>query len=295
MKTLEAANANKGVAAETRPLEGGSTVSDSHRSSPKPTRDRIVQVKKESEATDPIVVKPTLLKLKIGSSSTQTTAVPTGQSSKEVPKLKTALKQKKPKAVDMPPPPYVDDGSHDLLQEVIAMEEMGRGDRPASTSKPRKTVELDADDELLSLALNEPPKPPELKASPVPDHRRHPEKPLRKELPKMKKASDSAPGSLPGSSKGKEREASIVHATPSKPPKPSTATSTPINEKKCREVLKNLSKLPEYMIFSRPVDAIADGCPEYVKSCVCIDILRPLTHLFPVTTMKSRTPWTLEP
>ena len=66
----------------------------------------------------------------------------------------------------MPPPPYIDDGSHDLLQEAITMEELEQKKSshsptkpPASKlNKPRKQVTLDEDGELLSLAIDIPTK-----------------------------------------------------------------------------------------------------------------------------------------
>jgi transcription initiation factor TFIID subunit 2 len=43
--------------------------------------------------------------------------------------------------------------------------------------------------------------------------------------------------------------------------KPPAVHPTPINEKKCKDILKVLQKLPEAAIFARPVDPIVDGCP----------------------------------
>jgi transcription initiation factor TFIID subunit 2 len=62
--------------------------------------------------------------------------------------------------------------------------------------------------------------------------------------------------------KGKERE--VVPSpsrSASKPSKSPPTQATPLNEKKCREVLKALFKLPEAFIFSQPVDPEKDGCP----------------------------------
>ncbi|KZT52907.1 hypothetical protein CALCODRAFT_501745 [Calocera cornea HHB12733] len=41
------------------------------------------------------------------------------------------------------------------------------------------------------------------------------------------------------------------------------ASDEPINEKKCRAILKLVKALPQAYIFLRPVDPIADGCPTY--------------------------------
>ena len=190
----------------------------------------------------------------------------------------------------MPPPPYIDDGSHDLLQEVIAMEEMGR-EHTASPGK-RKAVDLDADDELLGLAVDNDVKPIIPKA-PIVEHRpepiappkQEPESSVRKGKPKPKETPAStpmpmpkrvtevsAPNSRPGSSKGKEKEGSAPPRTATPPkvkhsasPPVGPKASTPVNEKKCRDIIKNLAKLTEYGIFSRPVDTVMDGCPEYVR------------------------------
>lgn len=64
--------------------------------------------------------------------------------------------------------------------------------------------------------------------------------------------------------KGKEKEvpATLVPSSqPLKPKKPAFVQSIPINEKKCKDLLKALQKLPEAVIFARPVDPILDGCP----------------------------------
>ncbi len=228
----------------------------------------------------PTPAKPTLVKLKIGSGVNGNNGNST-EPPKIIVKQKVQTKPKKPKQVDMPPPPYIDDGSHDLLQEVIALEEMKRVDRVGSPSKPRKVVSLDADDELLGLAVDEAPALTEAKA-PIPEYRPEavvPPKqdiipPPRRETPKPKRVAEiAASSSRPGSSKGKEKEGSAPPRTAT-PPKTKHSASPPvvakapttINEKKCRDILKNLSKLPQYAIFSRPVDTVLDGCPEYGAS-----------------------------
>ena len=203
----------------------------------------------------------------------------------------TKSKQTKPrpkKAKDMPPPPYIDDGSHDLLQEVIAMEELERedGSKKASSSKhtngKRKFIDmdLDADDELLSLALDDDKRPekspirhvePE-KTEPIPAPTPPPPVKILQLSQKAKKSAESSstpPRPATVSSKGKEKEIAPPVAAPI-PPKPTKKASTPaqappaptpINEKKCRDILKNLTKMPQAGIFSRPVDPLHDGCP----------------------------------
>ena len=183
----------------------------------------------------------------------------------------------------MPPPPYVDDGSHDLLQEVIAIEELGKSPQKPPKPKQRKVIELDADEELLSLATESPdsgsirqvdsesPVPPiAATAPPVPAPKKS-----QQSQPKIRKVMEkpvesSRPHPPTHHHKGKERESvppqpasepSHSLAKPKKASSISPAEITPINEKKCREVLKNLTKLPQSFLFARPVDPIVDGCP----------------------------------
>ncbi|KAI0348152.1 hypothetical protein BDW22DRAFT_1480005 [Trametopsis cervina] len=65
--------------------------------------------------------------------------------------------------------------------------------------------------------------------------------------------------------KGKEKEVA-PHPIPANKPKKASSSQpsfTPVNEKKCRELLKILTKPPEAAIFLRPVDTQLDGCPTY--------------------------------
>ena len=203
------------------------------------------------------------------------------------PKPPRAKKAKESK--DMPPPPYIDDGSHDLLQEVIAMEELekGGGSGRASSSKhsnvkTRKVInlDLDADDELLSLAMDDkrPEKPPvrhsepeKVEPTPTP-----PPAPPPIKIPQISKSKKPVeptpvpPKPMP-STKGKEKEvappAPVVTQTPPKQIKKASTPAhappvlVPINERKCRDILKILMKLPQAVIFNRPVDPVHDGCP----------------------------------
>lgn len=269
------------------------------------------------------------IKLKIGGSAAA--ATPTPQPAEVTPKPKPAPKPKgrKPKAVavDVPPEPMVDDGSFDLLEEVIAIErekERENGvkkqvapkvDRieipkppPIVPGKRKKSqsVGLIDDEEILALAS------PSKKRSRSPGPA---EKVVKEASPpkvtatinlKLRKPAEPSPAppvvsTLPvvplrQSSKGKEKEhaPSPVRA-PSKAPKTtSTGQAAPINKTKCRDLLKNLLKLPEAQIFSRPVDPELDGCPtcayiNWVKLPNLKFLILPLTG----TTRRSRTPWTL--
>ncbi|KAG5220968.1 Transcription initiation factor TFIID [Salix suchowensis] len=203
------------------------------------------------------------------------------------PKAPPRLKVRKPKALE-PPPPYVDDGSHDILQEVIAMErekdeerlqrqrlqqlekERERLSMEVVSSSKRKKDTLDDDDIVRSAtpAKREKPSPGPSTIAPHP-------KPLppahvtpKVSIPAKKKATEAPPKphrAESSSSKGKEKEVAPA-PTPAKPKKPPVVQATPINDKKCREILKTLKKLPEAAIFLRPVDPALDGCPTCVVS-----------------------------
>ncbi|KAG5636972.1 hypothetical protein H0H81_006217 [Sphagnurus paluster] len=284
--------------------------------------------------------RPTI-KLKVGSQ-----AKPVDHPEQSTAKAPSRKLMPKPPAVDpvqvdAPPPPYVDDGSHDLLQEVLAIEREKDEKRIRSTSEkekdkpvyaPGKRKKMDAmsEDDILSLATpskKERPSPPgpsssgnakvklvvppAVKFTPV-------TKPIlsAKSAPTTKstvaKPVPSAKSSPPGKSTPQTKPAHQIKPVPSKPvasshkskldkstepimdtpraslkgkekeiltPAPPVASKsrkqglpgTPINEKKCKEVIKTIMKLPEAVIFSRPVDPIADGCPTYLD-----EIARPM-------------------
>jgi transcription initiation factor TFIID subunit 2 len=216
--------------------------------------------------------RPTI-KLKVGANQSKPA---------EAPKPAAKPRARKPKVVDAPPPPYVDDGSHDLLQEVIAMElekAEEKLNRQRSTSvkekdrekekvvengtPKRKQASISGDeDEILALAT---PAKKERPSPAGPSNSKDPsialtKKPTFKQK-KPKLAEPSLPADAPQVSiKGKERE--IIPVSPLKPKKPPTAQApTPINDKKCKDLLKTLLKLPEAAIFTRPVDPVIDGCP----------------------------------
>jgi transcription initiation factor TFIID subunit 2 len=183
---------------------------------------------------------------------------------------------RKPKVIDVLPPPYIDDGSHDLLQEVIAIEQETKEKRRRSTSEKdllpekRKRLSPEEDDDILALAapISSKRKNSGLSSASTLDALEH--------VLENGAAVDASPPPLDNppappavqpskiriSLKGKERE--VVPSpsrSASKPSKSPPTQATPLNEKKCREVLKALFKLPEAFIFSQPVDPEKDGCP----------------------------------
>lgn len=185
--------------------------------------------------------------------------------------------------VDAPPPPYIDDGSHDLLQEVLAIEREKKGEhkprhkkeRPVvdgSTSKRKHLDAMSDDEDILALATpskKDRPSPPEASGSssarvsaPKITIKAAPSKP-KKERP------IEAPPAPPPSIKGKEREVA-THVKRQTPPNvvKSSGAKVPINEKKCQDILKALLKVPESIIFQAPVDPIRDGCPTFVSLCL---------------------------
>lgn len=241
-----------------------------------------------------------VIKLKVGNAQAKAAERPPPEAAKPLVKV---AKPRKPTVPDEAPPPYVDDGSHDLLQEVIAIErekDEARRHRkvigPIRDSSPnratgsgppgkRRKRNVEGEDDILALAT---PISRKDKAgtshvssgtsTPAPEQ---PTVPLPKSStpvappPKLKKkVSVPEPIEIPAppvvetpsvSVKGKEKE---VHGsqstTPSRLPRPTSAT--PINEKKCRDILKVLSRMAEYPIFAQPVDPERDGCPTYVIS-----------------------------
>jgi len=240
-----------------------------------------------SGSTSAAAPTPTL-KLKIGGNLTPRAAPPPPPSNNPTtPKTVITVKPKgrKVKPVDTTPAPVVDDGSFDLLEEVIAIEkekeklvasmkqrQSTAGSETGAPGKRKKDLldELAEDEEILGLAS--PSKKPNRSPQPV-----SAEKEGRAASPakvpgsiKIKKPPVPAPEpaassevkppaeSRPSSSKGKEKEV----ASPA-PARASAGSETPINKAKAREVLKALLRLPEAVIFSRPVDPMQDGCPTY--------------------------------
>jgi transcription initiation factor TFIID subunit 2 len=240
-------------------------------------------------AASTVVTAPTpTLKLKIGGNLAPRPTPPTPSNNPTTPKTVITVKPKgrKQKPVETAPSPVVDDGSFDLLEEVIAIEkekeklvaskkqrQLTGGPEAVTPGKRKKDLldELEDDEEILALAS--PSKKPS--RSPQPSST---EKDVRATSPgkfagsiKIKRPSISVPEpaanqevkpsveSYRASSKGKEKEV----ASPA-PTRPFAASETPINKVKAREVLRNLLKLPEAAIFSRPVDPIQDGCPTYL-------------------------------
>ncbi|GLB35736.1 putative peptidase family M1 domain [Lyophyllum shimeji] len=189
--------------------------------------------------------------------------------------------------VDAPPPPYVDDGSHDILQEVLAIEREKDEMRQRATlekekerppvngvSGKRKKVDTLSEDDILALATpskKERPSPPgpstavnkvklvvppAAKAAP-PSHKAKVDKPIEPAI---------APEVPRASAKGKEKEVpSPAPPRPAPKPRKPVFTATTINEKKCKDIMKTLQKLPEAAIFARPVDPQLDGCPTYYE------------------------------
>ncbi|KAJ6541894.1 hypothetical protein B0H19DRAFT_1175115 [Mycena capillaripes] len=167
-----------------------------------------------------------------------------------------------------------DDGSHDILQEVLALErEQGEKVRRSSVTANGKRKKMDisteeedeAEDDLLALATPAKkgrPSPPEPSSSAIPKIVLNP--------PKSKPPADP-PESRPSavdvpriSIKGKEKEVSAAGGSSAHRSKKSpVAQATPIDEKKCKQLLSTLMKLPESGIFLRPVDPQLDGCPTY--------------------------------
>ncbi|KAF7302590.1 Bromo domain-containing protein [Mycena chlorophos] len=202
--------------------------------------------------------------------------------------------------IEPPPPPYEDDGSHDLLQEVLAIERERDELHHRSTAPPngkpngkRKKPDVsteeeeDADDALLNLIAPKKarPTPPEPSTSTGPKITLS----LSKPKPSVNGA-ESRPSSSSShrpSVKGKEREivpsasasasahvsssravVPVASAAPPAAPAPAHAAATPIDVKKCKQLMNQLNKVPESALFARPVDPERDGCPTYLQEIV---------------------------
>ncbi|KAI6112477.1 hypothetical protein EDD16DRAFT_1167057 [Pisolithus croceorrhizus] len=239
--------------------------------------------------TAPAPQQRRVVKLKVGGAQAKTAG-----KAQEKPKAPVVAKARKPIVPDEAPPPYVDDGSHDLLQEVIAIErerneekrhrktkEVVRDVSPsrASGSAPpgkRRKHNVDGDDDILALAapLSRKDKAnashvPLGTPTPVPEPSVIPTLKIVPPAAKSKKEKAPEPAEISApatevprtSNKGKEKETYNDQTVPSKPR--SVATATPLNEKKCRDILRVISRLNEYHIFGQPVDPVRDGCPTY--------------------------------
>ncbi|KIJ22155.1 hypothetical protein PAXINDRAFT_6271 [Paxillus involutus ATCC 200175] len=200
----------------------------------------------------------------------------------EAPKAPPKPKGRKAKVPDDAPPPYVDDGSHDLLQEVIAIEREKDEEKrqrkmepvkesppaKASSSAPpikRRKPNAEGEDGILAsvnpISRKDRASVPSGSSSTTP--KAVPPVPKPKKDKVLERTSTPAPATeVPRISlKGKEREVSSAQPAPSKAR--ATPSATSLNEKKCRDVLKAISRLPEYPIFAYPVDPVRDGCPTY--------------------------------
>ena len=248
--------------------------------------------------------RPTI-KLKVGAQS-KAQEEPSSKPAKRKIKISESSSSHTP---DAPPPPYVDDGSHDILQEVLAIEREKNQQRqrsisekeksvPSTIPSKRKKIDDDDDDDILELVApvkKERPSPPEPSSSSISIR-----KPAFTPSVKIKKDKVSevlrppTTSASPGISlKGKEKE---VASTPpaagsNKPRKP--VQCTPISEKKCKDLLKVLGKVPESYLFARPVDPVLDGCPTCVFNVLIFRFRFQMDGLVDIMT-KFSIPWTLE-
>lgn len=196
-------------------------------------------------------------------------------------------KSKAAEAAPGPSQPPVDDGTEDLLEEVIAIErdvqkkkqQFAPAERPepsisappAKRKKVHATTDLVEEEEILALASphKRPRSPDEKKEVPILDKPTPPIKFKKPSEPATSAHASPVPVALPSRAASKQ-PASATPPPPPPPPsavKPSRKTSTPVvtvtpfDKKKCQVVLKALAQMPEYAIFSRPVDPELDGCP----------------------------------
>lgn len=284
-------------------------ISSAHKVHPEPapsTTRSSVEVPRQP-STQPIASssRPTI-KLKVGAQS-KAQDEPSSKPAKRKTKISESPSSHTP---DAPPPPYVDDGSHDILQEVLAIEREKNQQRQRSISEKEKAVpsvipskrkkidDVDDDDilELVAPVKKERPSPPEPSSSSSISIRKPAITPSVK-IKKDKVLEVSRPPTTsvsPGISlKGKEKEVVATPPIASSNKSRKQVQYTPINEKKCKDLLKVLGRVPESYLFARPVDPMLDGCPTCVFNipifcfCFSMDCLVDIMTKFSI-------PWTLE-
>ncbi|KAK0246182.1 hypothetical protein EDD85DRAFT_924985 [Armillaria nabsnona] len=277
-KTLEAADNRAQAAAAAAASAASAAVPPPHKSrppvptpkfSPPPPSVRDHVPRSATPATES-TARPTI-KLRVAS-----------QPKADEPPKRRVLKVKAPQAaeIDAPPPPYIDDGSADILAEVLAIErekdeqkQRSAQAKSATIGAPnkRKALSDEADDILALASPSKKEKSTHIAAAPTPSgssltrivvpasHKPIPVKP--------KKDKVEAPSAPRPSVKGKEKEVlPTPEASSSKAKRPAgEQTSTPLNQKKVKALLTAIKLLPEARIFNRPVDPILDGCPSYLE------------------------------
>ncbi|KAJ3753476.1 Bromodomain-containing protein [Lentinula raphanica] len=175
--------------------------------------------------------------------------------------------------VDAPLPPYIDDGSLDRLQEVLAIErEKDEVKRQRSLlksqesamngfSSKRKHDESSAEDDILALATPGPAMREKPTHSASTSSLYNGKLVLLATKSKQKKDVSAAYA-------GKEKEIPVPPTPITTAPLPKikkqlTVQATPINKKKCKDILKTLNKIPDSVIFQVPVDPVRDCRPIY--------------------------------
>ncbi|KAF8580130.1 hypothetical protein K439DRAFT_1648275 [Ramaria rubella] len=219
-----------------------------------------------------------IIKLKVNGHANGTGPPKTSQHSRPPKALKP-----KPVAVPLPirPDDDEDDGANDLLEEVLAMEEeqkqekKNKGSRLAISlpkkEKQRETSHVNESPPIAGPSRSTPTLPTLKIKKSTNGHRPPSSKGKEKEVvrPVISKEKDASRPSTSKekdagrSSKNKEKE---IQSTPT-PIKaytsPSNEGGLPINEKKCKEILKKLIAMPQALLFRQPVDAELLGCPTY--------------------------------
>lgn len=226
--------------------------------------------------------RPTI-KLRVNGAN-GSSAVPSSDVSKPAKVLKPKVTPlPSPAAPKRPPPkrPPDDDGDNDdddavkeLLEEVLAIEEEQKLEKRmtrtggSGTSTPNKKEYREKGHEGSHRKEKE-------KDRDKPKERDVPSTPAQPAvLPKLivkKPTNGNGTSSVSVKGKGKEKEKEAARSMPagsSKQQGQSDAVAnngTPVNEKRCKEILKKLVALPQALLFRRPVDAKLLGCPTYVS------------------------------
>ena len=159
------------------------------------------------------------------------------------------------------------------MEEVLAIERERDGEYSRSTvikageKRKRKNEDLDEDEEILNLAGGDAKTSSTTATHVTSIPQTVSYKPIHLKPKTPEKDTPFEPAHPVGSSNVKEKNPVLpAKAKKSQPGSAASSSVAPINEKKCRELLKTLLKLPQAAIFSRPVDPVLDGCPTYVPN-----------------------------
>ena len=230
-----------------------------------------------NKSTPMAVARPTI-KLKIGGGTHDNSPV-NGMSAKTPAKPKKPLVVSTPSKPPLPPPPkpvVKEEPKASVKLKTNGVSHNNKGEKRKKTSDA-----IFSDDDILASAAPLKKRPSPLLGptaggpstpSPAPSQPQRNGSAVTLKLKAPKPAASppisTPPGPPPPSErirngKGKEPEGRGTSVGP----KAKVPASTPVNVKRCKDVMKTLQRIPDSAIFARPVDPTADGCPTYDDCC----------------------------